>query len=197
MDELLGYNEKKIEEEVKEIVNVSLNYRGSDPAECERLYREGLRKFPNNEVLLNCLLMVIPNERSAEKSEIAERLIEVTKDDEIRYDVIRIMARMYHDIGEDAMAEYYLGKMPELYFLKNSVAAYCYSGEKQMQEIEKAEKVSVGILLDMLKLRKSMAKSAKERQNYENIGLSILNLYQGVCYFEEAVKKLSEEFTDE
>lgn len=196
IDELLDYNEKKIQEDVDRIIDESFEYRKTDRAKCESIYREGLKRYPNNEVLLNCLLMVIPNDRSAEKAEIGERLIEVTKDDEIKYDVIRILAQMYHSIGEDAMAEYYLNMMPEFYFLKNNIAAFCYSGERQMEEIKKAENVSVGILMEMLEFRKRMSKSEEERRKYEDIGVTILNFYNGLCYSPEITKRQIERFLD-
>lgn len=128
MDELFDFDRRKLDEEIEALVEESVPLR-KDPAKAEAFYREALKKYPNNEVLLNCLLMVIPNERSAEKIEIGEKLLDCTRDDAIKIDVLRILAETCHGIGEQAMAEHYLARMPELYFLKNEVAAGILDGK--------------------------------------------------------------------
>ena len=69
IDELMDFDRQRIMDEVDELVAESVPLR-KDPAKAEAFYREALKKYPNNEVLLNCLLMVIPNERSKAKIEI-------------------------------------------------------------------------------------------------------------------------------
>lgn len=177
IDELMDFDRQRIIDEVDELVAESVPLR-KDPKKAEAFYREALKKYPNNEVLLNCLLMVIPNDRSDEKIEIAERLLDCTTDDEIRFDVLRLMTLMYHNLGEDAMAEYYLDKIPELYFLKTEIAAAVGSGEDRMKEIRKTENVCLSTLAAMLALRieeqKDPAKAKEDMKNAEQI----LSLYE-------------------
>ena len=51
------------------------------------------------------------------------------------------------------MAEHYLEKLPEIYFLKTEVAAGLTAGDRQLEEIRKTENVCFRILTEMLRLR--------------------------------------------
>ncbi len=177
IDELMDFDRQRIMDEVDELVAESVPLR-KDPAKAEAFYREALKKYPNNEVLLNCLLMVIPNERSKEKIEIAERLLDVTRDDDIRIDVLRLTALTYHNIGEDAMAEYYLEKIPELYFLKTEIAAAVRQGEARMEEIRKTENVCLSTLAAMLALRIEEQDDKKLAKEYMKNAEEIMTLYE-------------------
>lgn len=172
VDELLDFDRHKIDREVDALVAESVPLR-QDPERAEAFYRKALEKYPNNEVLLNCLLMVIPDNRAEEKIRIGERLLDCTADDEIRYDVCRLLARTCHAIGENTMAEHYLAKLPELYFLKTEVTASIRAGEPQLAEIRKTENVCFHILTEMLALR--MRREGDER--YQPLARDLLALY--------------------
>ena len=162
-DDLLDFDRRRLDEEVGALVTQSVPLR-ADPARAEAFYRDALRRYPNNEVLLNCLLMVIPNGRGEEKIAIAQRLLDCTQDDEIRLDVLRLLAQAYHARGEDAMAEACLAKLPELYFLKTEIAAAIRNGEAQTEAIRMTEKTCFGTLTAMLALRREEdAAAADER----------------------------------
>ena len=152
-DELLDFDRRRIDAEVDALIAESVPLR-KNPAEAEAFYREALRKYPNNEVLLNCLLMVIPNQRVREKLEIGEKLLDCSRDDEIRLDVLRLLALSCHAAGEQALAEQYLARLPELYFLKTEYAAFLREGEAGLEELRKTEEVCTEILAAMLALRK-------------------------------------------
>ena len=176
VDDLLDFDRWKIEAEVERLVEESVPLR-KDPAKAEAFYREALKKYPNNEVLLNCLLMVIPDSRSKEKIEIGERLIDATSDDEIRLDVLRILALTSHRIGEQAMAENYLCRLPELYFLKTEIASLILSGEAQKAEIEKTEDVCMGTLAAMLKLREELASGPQAKEELRKLREDFLDVF--------------------
>ena len=161
-DELLDFDRRRIDAEVDALITESVPLR-KDPAEAEAFYREALRRYPNNEVLLNCLLMVIPNERVREKLEIGEKLLDCSRDDEIRLDVLRLLALSCHAAGEKALAEQYLARLPELYFLKTEVAAFLLEGEARLAEIRKTEEVCTEILAAMLALRAEGGPGGRER----------------------------------
>ena len=156
VDDLLDFDRRRINAEVDAIVTQSVPLR-SEPEKAEAFYREALKKYPNNEVLLNCLLMVIPNERLSEKLELGERLLESSADDEIRLDVLRLLALSCRASGERRMAEHYLSRLPELYFLKTEVAAAILEGEEQKDEIRKTEDVCLWTLCAMIKRREAIS----------------------------------------
>ena len=161
-DELLDFDRRRIDAEVDALITESVPLR-KDPAEAEAFYREALRRYPNNEVLLNCLLMVIPNQRVREKLEIGEKLLDCSRDDEIRLDVLRLLALSCRAAGEKALAEQYLARLPELYFLKTEVAAFLKDGEARLAEIRKTEEVCAEILAAMLALRAKDGPGGRER----------------------------------
>ena len=152
VDELLDFDRRRIDREVDALVSESVPLR-REPEKAEAFYRKALKKYPNNEVLLNCLLMVIPDDRAEEKLRIGQQLLDCSTDDEIRHDVCRILAETCYLKGDDLLAEHYLAKLPELYFLKNEIAALVRQGDAQLAEIRKAEDVCFGILTTMLALR--------------------------------------------
>ncbi len=152
MDELFDFDRRKLDAEVEALVSASLPLR-AEPEKAEAFYRAALEKYPDNETLLNCLLMTIPASRSEERLEIGEKLLETTADGEIRYDVLRLLAQTYHARGEDAMAARCLDAMPELYFLKTEIAAAVTTGEKQLEAIRTTETVCLSTLTAMLALR--------------------------------------------
>ena len=172
VDELLDFDRHRIDREVDALVAESVPLR-QDPGRAEAFYRRALEKYPNNEVLLNCLLMVIPSHRAEEKIRIGERLLDCTTDDEIRFDVCRLLAQTCHAIRENTMAEYYLAKLPEVYFLKTEVAVSIRTGESQLKEIRKTENVCFRILTEMLAQR--MRREGDER--YQSLARDLLALY--------------------
>ena len=58
MDELFDFNLKEIEHAVRIITEKAYQYRESNPAESRRILEEGLKKYPENDILLNNLLYV-------------------------------------------------------------------------------------------------------------------------------------------
>ena len=66
MDELFDFDRRKLDAEVEALVTESLPLR-AEPEKAEAFYRAALEKYPDNEVLLNCLLMTIPASRSMKR----------------------------------------------------------------------------------------------------------------------------------
>ena len=184
-DELLDFDRRKLDAEVEALVAESVPLR-DDPAKAEAFYRAALEKYPDNELLLNCLLMTIPPERSAEKIEIGERLLAATADDEIKYDVLRLLAQTYHARGEDGMARRCLEAMPELYFLKTEIAAALTSGEAQLEAIRTTETVCLSTLTAMLKLRERRGEAESGA-----LARTLLALFAGREAYRPLAEKLS------
>ena len=175
-DALLDFDRQRIDEEVKALMKDSCPLSG-DPREREAYYRELLKKYPNNDLLLNYLLMVLPNSRAKEKIEIGERLLDTTTDESIRLDVLRLLAQTCHNTGEQAMAENYLRRMPESSYLKTEIGAVILEGEAQLREIEKTEDMCLCTLCAMLMLRQHRAESDEERERLSGLTDELLALF--------------------
>ena len=144
-DELFDFNLMEIELHVEEICKESWQYRDTDPAKSEAILREGLKKFPGNDILLNNLLYTMRTpERAAEVITLCKSLIESTKLDDVKYDALRILAETYKEQGEYELVKVTLEKIPELYFTKLELQAELLEGE----EMADAAIKQLGLSLD-------------------------------------------------
>jgi len=151
IDELFDYNYYETEKKVWKITAEAVPYRGVDDAKSEEILREGLKKYPGNELLLNNLLYCIPvPERSDEVIAICTSLIEGTKNDEVRYDACRILAETYYALGEYSLVKGAIEKIPEIYFTKLELAARFLKGEDRFRAANIQKALSAGSLMDML-----------------------------------------------
>ena len=100
-DELFDFNLYETEKRVEEIVCEHSRYWNTDKKKAEQIIRDGLKKYPGNDILLNCLIGVLElPEQSEEVISIAKALVESTKYDEVRLDAYRIMAEAYAAQGD-------------------------------------------------------------------------------------------------
>ena len=192
VDDLLDYDRYRIDAEVDKLVEQSVPLR-KEQEKAEAFYRVALKQYPNNEVLLNCLLMVIPNNRLQEKLAIGERLLDCSTDDEIRLDVLRLLALACHRNGEQAMAENYLKRLPELYFLKTEIAAAIRTGDAQLEEIEKTENVCLWTLGAMLRMRENREESLERKQQIRSLLDAFLGLFCHAPSFHDRAERIAEE----
>lgn len=152
-DELFDFNVYTVEKNVQEIVREQSRFWDTDKGKCEQILREGLKKYPGNDVLLNCLIGVIPvPERSSEVISLCKTLIEGTHCDEVKYDACRILAQAYHSIGEKALAKEAIEMIPEIYFTKLGVAAELLEGEERFSAAAKQKNNSFGEMIRMCEL---------------------------------------------
>lgn len=150
-DELFDFNLYEIKKKVNVITHEYSKYYDSDIAKSEEILRDGLKKYPDNDILLNCLIGTIPvPERSGEVIDLCKALIESTKSDDVKYDSYRIMAEAYKSIGEYNLAKAAIEKIPEIYFIKLQVEALLLDGEDMYEAAVKQKSISLGHLLEML-----------------------------------------------
>ena len=194
LDKLFDFDHRKIEEEVDALVKESVPMR-KEPAKAEAFYREALRKYPGNEVLLNCLLMVIDEERADERIRIAEQVIEETKEDAIKYDALRLLTQTYHTLGQHAMSEHYLAQIPELYFLKTEIAAIVLDGKEQQDAISKTEKTCFGILLAILLISKAKPSAGHSGQDADDLEQLLIQAYARL-FGEDAAERIHKQYKD-
>ena len=150
-DELFDFNVRETEKRVDALVDEARRYRDSDKAKAEKILREGLKQFPGNDVLLNCLLGVLdPSGQGDEIIATAKALAESTEQDEIRFDAYRILAETLAKRGERQAAGEAIEHIPEIYFTKLEVAARLLEGEAAYEAAQKQKVLSAESLVDML-----------------------------------------------
>lgn len=176
-DELFDFNLYKIEESIRAIVDEHSKYWDTNIEKSEQIIREGLKKYPGNEILLNCLIGVLSQlHKNDEVITIGKALIETTKHDEIRIDTYRIMAMAYKEIGEYQLTKNAIEHIPELYFSKFEVAANLLEGVEKYEAARKQKNLSAPDLINMLII---MGKYHKENGEIEN-AVSQLKIAQKV-----------------
>ena len=164
LDALMDFDQSRIDADIEALIAAS-GRGGDDPAGSEAFLRKALEKYPNHDLLLTCILEDMQEQngdgtRSAEIVEVGERVLTFTKDDEMKIDVLRILAETYHSMGEQAMAEACLAKIPGLNFLYYEIAAAIRRGEARLREVAVLESLCVEKLLCALWLRREEAKDA-------------------------------------
>ena len=170
-DELLDFNLYEIEKNVEAIVDEHSKYWYTDKAKAEQILRDGLKKYPGNDVLLNCLVGVLPvPERSAEVIELCKALVEGTRYDDVKYDAWRIMAEAYKASGEYALAKAAIEEIPEIYFTKLQVKAELLAGEDMFEAAVKQKSLSFEHLLSMLT---ELADYYAEKGEYEKARIQL------------------------
>ena len=150
-DELFDFNLYEIEKNVDAIVTEHTKYWDTDLKKSEQIIRDGLKKYPGNDILLTCLMGVLCDlEENEEVITIGKALIESTKHNDLRLDAYRIMAMAYKKQGEYQAAKDAIEHIPEIYFTKLGVAAQLLEGEEMYEAAQKQKNISARDLVDML-----------------------------------------------
>ena len=150
-DELFDFNLFEMEKQVEAICHEAYKYRFADAAESERILREGLQRFPGNDIILNNLLYTLDYQtRADEVIALCKTLIESTKDDSIKYDTYRFLASCYKENGQNDLVKPTLEAIPEIYFSKLKLMASLLDGEESYEAAQKQKNLSAKDLIDML-----------------------------------------------
>ena len=151
-DELFDFNLLEQERRVEAICDSAYQYRKTeDYAKAEEILRQGLKQFPGNEIILNNLLYTMRSpERSEEVVTLCKAILEVTRIDECKYDVLRILAETYHTMGQQALVKPTLEQIPEIYFTKLELAADLLEGEEAIRAARGQTGLNRDSLLAML-----------------------------------------------
>lgn len=181
-DDLFDYNRLEAERRVMEICDDAYAYRFSDPVRSEAILREGLKQYPGNDIILNNILCVLdPADRSEEIITICKTLIEGTREDDVKYDALRILADTYHQTGQQALVEPTLEQIPEIYFTKLQQMAFLLEGEKSLRAARKQMGLSFDETVDMLLIMRDRLREKRqdaEASKYERIAKRILEVFQ-------------------
>lgn len=151
IDELLNFNLYETEKRIKEIVDEHSKFWDSDKKKSEQIIRDGLKKYPGNDILLDCLIGVLSElGQNDEVIKTAKVLIASTKHDFLRFDAYRIMAESYKNKGEYQLAKDAIEHIPEMYFSKLEVSARLLDDEEGYESAQKHKNLSAIDLIDML-----------------------------------------------
>ena len=150
-DEVLCYDSTEKDNEIKNLVDKSYEFRETDPEEGRRILEAGLKKYPDNDILLNNLLYVINySEYPDETISLASRLIDKTNCFEVKYDALRFLAYAYNAKGDSQSAVAALEQIPEIYFTKLSEMAFILDGKLKYEAAEKQKWISFETLIQMM-----------------------------------------------
>lgn len=207
-DEILSYDSYEKDQEIMDYVNRAAEYRETNPKEGWKILQEGLKKYPDNDILLNNLLYVMNynenlGENWDETLKIASRLVDKTESDEIKYDALRFIAYAYNAKGDEESAVAALEQIPEIYFTKLSEMAFVLNGKAKYEAAEKQKWISFETLLQMMwKLAECYRDEGNQEKAVEETKRA-LNLIKSMYgeekigrfdnyaeYFEKQLKKL-------
>ena len=150
-DELFDFNFFEMEKQVKSICDEAYKYRFADTARSEKILRDGLQRFPGNDIILNNLLYTLDYKmRKNEVIALCKTLIESTKDDSVKYDACQILASCYKENGQNDLVKPTLEIIPEIYFTKLQLMASLLDGEDSYEAAQKQKNISAEDLIDML-----------------------------------------------
>ncbi len=150
-DEILCYDSTEKDNEIENLVYESYKLRENDPEEGRRILEKGLKKYPDNDILLNNMLYVINyNEKPDETIAIASRLIDKTNCFEVKYDALRFLAYAYNAKNDTESAVKALEQIPEIYFTKLSEMAFVLNGKPKYEAAEKQKWISFETLIQMM-----------------------------------------------
>lgn len=151
IDELFDFNLYETEKQVDAICHEAYKYRLNDPERSERILRDGLQRFPGNDIILNNLLYTLDYQtRSDEVISLCKSLIESARDDSVKYDACRILAMCYKINHRDELIRSVLEIIPEIYFSKLELMASLLEGDDSYEAAQRQKNISAENLVDML-----------------------------------------------
>lgn len=150
-DELFDFNLYETQKQVEAICHEAYKYRFTDGAKSEKILRDGLQRFPGNDIILNNLLYTMDyTDRADEVITLCKALMESTRDDSVKYDACRILSSCYKENGHDELVKPTLEIIPEIYFTKLELMATLLEGEDAYEAAQKQKNISAEDLIDML-----------------------------------------------
>lgn len=182
-DELFDFNLMELENKVMDICRQAATFRFTDPEKSEQILRDGLKQYPGNDIILNNLLYTMRTpERSNEVVTICKSILEITKQDDVKYDVLRILAETYHDMGQQNLVKPTLEQIPEIYFSKLELAAKLLDGEEALNAAKTHASIARDDLLDMLSRISQLFRQQGEVENanmYADLTRAVHSVFEG------------------
>ena len=180
-DELFDFDRLKTEEKIQQACWDIADIRYDNPQKAEQMLRDLLKQYPGNEVILNNLLYTMrAPQRCEEVVTICKSILEITKLDDVKYDVLRILAETYHEMGQQNLVKPTLEQIPEIYFSKLELCAELLDGDDALEAAEKQAGLSRDDLLSMLSRLSELHRIAgnkKKADLYANLTKELYALF--------------------
>lgn len=181
-DELFDYNRMENEKRIMDICYEAAQFRRSEPAKSEAILRDALKQYPGNDVILNNLLYTMRTpERSDEVITICKTLIECTREDDVKYDALRIMAETYYERGDKALVKPTLERIPEIYFSKLELCAKYLEGEESLDAARMHRNIALGDLIEMLIIISKRYEEKGESEAAAKYIREARTVWDGIC----------------
>lgn len=181
-DELFDFNRMELEKRIDQLCCEAAQYRFTDPARSEQMLRDALKHYPGNDIILNNLLYTMRTpDRNAEVVELCRTILESTKCDEVKYDVLRILAETYHEMGQQDLVKPTLEQIPELYFSKLELSAKLLNGDDALQAALAHANLCRDDLLDMLSRASQLYRQCGETgksERYAGLTRAVYSLFE-------------------
>lgn len=169
MDTLFDFNQSEIEEKSLEIAKESWKYRFSDKEKAREILEKGLREYPENDILLCNLLYVVDLDSNPDEVlKIGSKILDITKDEGLKYDACRFMAYAYKAKNDLESARKVIDIIPEIYISHLSVKAEVLEGEEKWVSACKEEGVCLQNMVDMHSIMVDCYEEKCEFQNALN-----------------------------
>lgn len=194
-DRLLGFDQGQVDAAVTALAAEYGRQSRGDPKHAEAFIRKALERYPNSDLLLTCLLENLQmqnadNNRRDEIIGICERVLTCTENDEMRIDVLRILAEIYHGMGDQAAAESYLAQIPAFNFLYCELAASIRTGRARRVSIELTERLCIEKLVHMLALRAADEPSPEKHAAFDRQAHSLFHFLRDYPMYRETAKDM-------
>lgn len=182
-DELFDFNRLETEQKIQEACWKIADIRYDQPEKAEKMLRDLLKQYPGNEVILNNLLYTMrAPERCEEVITLCKSILEVAKEDDVKYDVLRILAETYHEMGQQNLVKPALEQIPEIYFSKLELAAKLLDGEDALEAAQQQAGLSRDDLLDMLSRMSQLYRlegNTQKAAEYAELTKQVYGLFEG------------------
>ena len=200
-DELFDMNRMEQEQKVAAICREAAEYRWDDPARAEARLRDALKLYPGNDVILNNLLYTLQTpDRREEVVTLCQSILEITRDDEVKYDVLRILARTYREMGQQELVMPTLQQIPELYFSKLELVAHFTDGPEAIEAAEGHARICRDDLIGMLARLSQLHREAGDAQKaaeYASLTRQVHAFFEGRTDFLGYAGDHTQEWLDE
>lgn len=165
MDELFDFDLTEIKEKAIAIAKESWKYRDSDWEKARNIIDEGLKEYPDNDILLLNRLYVMDYEESPDEViRVASKIVDITRDDATKHDACRFMAYAYKAKNDFESAKKAIELIPEIYFSNLRLKAEILKGEEKWDAVCKEYSES---LYALMYITCKMAECYEERKNYK------------------------------
>lgn len=149
-DELFDFNRLETEQKVLQLCGEIAGYRNEKPDAAEKAYRDLLKKYPGNDIIMANLLYVLPSLNKHEETiSMCKTVMESTKYDDIRFDAARIMAETYKSMGEYTLCIQAIDLIPEFFFTHREMRALLLEGEDMFRPAWQQKCESIERYVDM------------------------------------------------